>query len=68
MKSYPTNLTENQWKIITFFLNDARKRKHELKEIFDAIFYLLKSGCQWRMLPIHFPPWNTVYYLICAIK
>ncbi len=62
MKSYPTNLTENQWKIITFFLNDARKRKHELKEIFDAIFYLLKSGCQWRMLPIHFPPWNTVYY------
>ena len=47
---------------MTKFLNDDRKRKHSIREIFDAIFYLLKTGCQWRMLPIHFPPWNTVYY------
>lgn len=62
MKNYSTNLTENQWKIITIFLNVTRKRRHALKEIFDAIFYLLKTGWQWRMLPLHFPPWNTVYY------
>jgi putative transposase len=62
MKKYLTNLTENQWQITKSFLNDERKRKHSLREIFDAIFYLLKSGCQWRMLPINFPPWNTVYY------
>jgi putative transposase len=62
MQTYPTNLTENQWKVIENILNDNRKRKHDLKEIFNAIFYLLKTGCQWRMLPAHFAPWNTVYY------
>ena len=62
MQTYPTNLTENQWKVIENILNDNRKRKHDLKEIWNAIFYLLKTGCQWRMLPFHFAPWNTVYY------
>lgn len=62
MKNYPTNLTENQWQFMIKFLDSNRKRKHSIREIFDAIFYLLKSGCQWRMLPLHFPPWNTVYY------
>jgi len=62
MKNYPTNLTENQWQNYEKFLNDNRKRKHSIREIFDAIFYLLKTGCQWRMLPLHFPPWGTVYY------
>ena len=62
MKNYPTNLTENQWKVIENILNDNRKRKHELKEIFNAIFYFLKTGCQQRTLPTHFAPRNTVYY------
>lgn len=62
MKNYSTDLTESQWQIIEKISDDKRKRKHSLREIFDAIFYLLKSGCQWRMLPINFPPWNTVYY------
>jgi hypothetical protein len=39
MQTYPTNLTENQWKVIENILNDNRKRKHDLKEIFNAIFY-----------------------------
>ena len=42
MKNYPTDLTENQWQIMTKILIDHRKRKHKLKEIFEAIFYLLK--------------------------
>jgi len=62
MKTYSTDLTENQWKVIENILNDNRKRKHDLRDIFNAIFYLLKTGCQWRMLPSNFPPWNTVYY------
>lgn len=62
MKKYSTDLTEKQWEIIKNFSNDTRKRKHNMKEIFNAIFYLLKTGCQWRMLPSHFAPWNTVYY------
>lgn len=62
MKSYTTDLTENQWQIMTNFLNVDRKRKRPIKDILDAIFYLVKTGCQWRMLPMHFPPYNTVYY------
>lgn len=39
-----------------------RLRVHSLRDIFDAIFYVLRSGCPWRMLPGDFPPWPTVYY------
>jgi putative transposase len=62
MKNYPTNLTENQKQVIEEILNDNRKRKHKLTDILNAIFYLLKTGCQWRMLPNEFAPWNTVYF------
>jgi len=62
MYSYPTNLTENHWQIIKKIIDCNRKRKHSLRSIFDAVFYLLKTGCQWRMLPGHFAPWNSVYY------
>jgi putative transposase len=40
----------------------GRPRTHSLREILDAIFYLLKSGCQWRLLPHDFPRWPTVYW------
>jgi transposase len=42
---------------------DARGavRKHSMREIINAILYVSKTGCQWRMLPSHFPPWFTVY-------
>jgi putative transposase len=37
-------------------------RIHPLREVLDAIFYVLKSGCAWRLLPHDFPPWKTVYH------
>src|SRR5665648_357380 len=40
----------------------GRKRVHSYREIVNAIFYLLRSGCAWRMLPHEFPPWKTVYH------
>ena len=55
MNDYPTNLTEVQSSIILEIINDNRKRNQSLGEIFDAIFFLLKTGCQWRMLPKDFP-------------
>jgi transposase len=61
-KSYPTNMTGNQWSAILVILKDKRKRKHSLREIFDEIFYMLKTGCQWPMLPKDFPKWQLVYY------
>lgn len=59
---YSTNLTNSQWQIMENILNDKRKRKYELRDIVDAILYLLKTGCQWRMLPNGFPPYETVFY------
>jgi putative transposase len=40
-----------------------RKRKHDLRERWNALFYVVKTGCQWRMLPLHYPKWQLVYYL-----
>ena len=63
---YPTDLTDAQWQRIEPLLPPARHygrhRKHEMREILDAVFYVLRTGCAWRMLPHDFPPWQTVYY------
>jgi len=63
MKNYPTNVTDSQWQFIKNTLEyDDRKRKYNLRTIWNAILYLLKTGCQWRMLPNDFPKWQLVYY------
>ncbi|MBC8005120.1 MAG: transposase, partial [Verrucomicrobia bacterium] len=41
---------------------DNLKRKHSLRDIINAIFYLLKTGCQWHMMPSDFPNWDLGYY------
>ena len=48
-------LTDYQWAAISPFFALQRKRKHELRTIVDAIFWLLRTGCQWRNLPLNFP-------------
>ncbi|KAA4768267.1 transposase [Bacteroides fragilis] len=51
----------NLWQVIENLLdNKDRKRKHSFRPIFNGIFYLVKTGCQWRMLPCDFALWNTV--------
>jgi transposase len=63
MKNYSTDLSDNQWQFIKKTLQlDERKRKHNLRSIWNAIQYLVKTGCQWRMLPINFAKWQLVYY------
>ena len=63
MSDYPTNLTEKQWQVIKNIVEQQeRNRKSSLREIVNGIFYVNKSGCQWRMLPSDFAPWQTVYY------
>jgi putative transposase len=62
MTSYPTNVSNSQWQIISKYLDVERNRKYELREIVNAILYLVKTGCQWRMLPQDFPKWSIVYY------
>jgi putative transposase len=64
-KPYPTDLTDEQWKLVEPYLPDAkpggRPRKTDLREVFNAVLYLVRSGCQWRMIPHEFPPWRTCY-------
>lgn len=61
-KLYPTDLTDTQWNTIVHLFDENRSRKHSLYSIWNAIFYLLKTGCQWRMLPKEYPKWELVYY------
>lgn len=63
MKNYPTDLSDNQWQFIKKTLQlGERKRKHNLRSIWNAIHYIVKTGCQWRMLPLNFAKWQLVYY------
>lgn len=63
MSQYSTNLTDKQWQITKNIVDpQQRKRKYQLRETMNAIMYIVKTGCQWRMLPKDFPPYNTVFY------
>lgn len=59
-KIYATDLSEREWKIIEPLFS-THISKHSKKEIVNAIFYILRAGCSWRLLPHDFPPWQTVY-------
>ena len=61
---YPSDLSDGEWVILAPLIPPAkpggRPRKWPMRKILDSVFYLLRSGCQWRMLPREFPPWSTV--------
>jgi len=63
--SYPTDLTDEQWALLEPLLpqpkHRGRKRKYALRHIIQAVLYLLRAGCAWRLLPKTFPPWSSVY-------
>ena len=64
-RKYPTDLSDNEWRCIGPHLpgpaGRGRPRLHGLRVILNAVFYVLKSGCPWRLLPRDFPPWKSVY-------
>lgn len=63
---YPSDISREQFNIIKPILESARKktrpRQIDLYDVFCGILYILKSGCQWRMLPKEFPKWRTCHY------
>jgi putative transposase len=65
-KTYPTDLSDTEWARIEPHLPvpkaSGRPRTHSPREILNAIFYVLRSGCAWRLLPHDFPPWKTVHH------
>ncbi|NJM72014.1 MAG: IS5 family transposase [Scytonema sp. RU_4_4] len=64
--SYPSNLTLEQWELLSGLIPAAkkggRKRSVDIEAVVNAILYILCAGCAWRMLPHDFPNWKTVYH------
>jgi putative transposase len=67
-KRYPSDLTDQEWEILEFLLpppnSGGRPRTVNLREVMNAIFYVLRGGIPWRFLPKEFPPWKTVYHYL----
>ena len=65
-KTYSTDLSDEQWKLLETMLPPpellGRKRSVNLRAVFNALCYLARSGCQWRLLPKEYPARQTVYY------
>ena len=64
-KAYPTDLSDQEWAVIEPYVPKpkigGRPAEHERREILNAIAYVLRSGCAWRLMPHDLPPWSTVY-------
>ena len=65
-RAYTTDLSDAEWAYLEAYLPPAqpygRLRMHSPCEILNVIFYIVRSGCAWRLLPHDFPPWKTVYH------
>ena len=63
---YPTDLTDEQWQAISRLIPPAklggRPRSVDMRQVLNALFYVARTGCAWRMLPREYPPKDTVYY------
>ncbi|WP_392481047.1 IS5 family transposase [Nostoc sp. C110] len=66
-KPYPTDVSDVEWDLIKSMIPAERKRKRgkkrevDMREVVNAIFYILRAGCSWRMMPHDLPAWQTVY-------
>lgn len=68
MKNNFQEFTDSQWQVIEKIVNDQRKRKHSLRTILNAIFFINNTGVQWRNLDSKYPPWETVFYHFTQFK
>jgi putative transposase len=63
---YPSDLSDAEWGLLEPLLASSERRgrppKWPARRVADAVLYLLRSGCAWRMVPREYPPWQTVYY------
>ena len=67
---YQTDLTDAEWRVITPHLPKpcamGRPREWPMREIINGIFYVMRAGCPWRLLPKDLPPWGTIYRWFAA--
>lgn len=64
-QAYPSDVTDDEWAFVAPYLSliapDALQRKHDLREVYNGLRWLVRTGAQWRMLPHDFPRWDAVY-------
>jgi transposase len=64
-KPYPSDVSDEEWAFVAPYLalvrEDAPQRTHDLREVFNGLRWIVRSGAPWRMLPHDFPPWQAVY-------
>jgi len=64
-KPYPTDVNDDEWAFVVPYLTlmtpDAPQRVYDLREVFNALRWIVRAGAPWRMLPTNFPPWEAVY-------
>jgi transposase len=64
-KPYPSDVSDEEWEFVAPYLTllplNAEQRRHDLREVFNALRWLVRSGAHWRMLPHDLPPWAAVY-------
>jgi transposase len=64
-RGYPSDVTDEEWAFVLPYLTlcreDAPQRKYDLREVFNAVRWMIKTGAQWRYMPDHFPPWAACY-------
>src|SRR3712207_218655 len=64
-KPYPTDVSDEEWAFVAPYLallpEGAPQRRHDLREVFNALKWVLRAGAPWRMLPRDFPPWPAVH-------
>lgn len=64
-KSYPSDVSDDEWAFVapymTLMKEEAPQREHSLREVFNGLRYIVRTGAQWRMMPNDLPPWHTVY-------
>ncbi len=63
---YPTDLTDDQWAVLAPLIPPpkpgGRPRRLDMRQVVNAIFYIDRTGCQWRYLPKEYPNWKTIYW------
>src|SRR5690242_4480605 len=64
-KSYPSDVSDDEWNFVapylTLMTQDAPQREHSLREVFNGLRWMVRTGAPWRWMPHDFPPWEAVY-------
>ena len=64
-KPYPSDVSDEEWEFVvpylTLMTEDAPQREHDLREVFDAMRWIVRTGSPWRYMPNDLPPWEAVY-------